>query len=242
MVIGRTWSIVVCLSLQVSFDVCLVPRRCGRRATIGLLARVPRGRRRTTWRRSITTASALGPTRGTARRRGVLLLLLAVLALRRTTVATLLTVLLLRGLAILLLRRRNLGAALLVLSVIGRVNRAQDELENPEIGSEIDWRVGAGHLGGLVLVVGRAVYHTSNGRVIVKLAEEFGGYLVIRFCLSMRSLKIRNNAKSTYLSDRFQPVRTGRRWRQGQGSRSIGRRNGWCLREYRHSRLRADRR
>ena len=92
-----------------------------------------------------------------ARRRLVLLL---------TTVTTLLTK---------LARARNLGGALLVLGVVAGVDSAEDELEDPEIWSEVDGRVGTGHLGGLVLVVGCAVDHASDNRVVVELAQELGG-------------------------------------------------------------------
>lgn len=155
---------------------CLVPRRGRRRATVGLLAWVPRRARRTTRWRGVATTAALGPTGRATGRRSVLLLLLTVLALGRTTIATLLTILLLRGLAVLLLGRGDLGASLLILGIVGRVDGTEDELEDPEVGSEVNGRVGASHLSGLVLVVGSAVDHAADGRVVVKLAEELGSY------------------------------------------------------------------
>lgn len=161
---------------------CLVPRRGRRRAAVGLLAWVPRRARRTTRRRSVTTTAALRPAGRATGRRSVLLLLLAVLTLGRATVApTLLTVL--------LLGRRNLGAALLVLGVVGRVDSAEDELEDPKIGSEVDGWVGTSHLSGLVLVVGSAVNHAADGRVVVKLSKELGGCSIVRIWSSDRDAK-----------------------------------------------------
>lgn len=74
-----------------------------------------------------------------------------------------------------LTRAGNLSGALLILSVVAGVNGAEDELENPEIRSEVDGRVGTSHLRGLVLIVGCAVYHASNDRIVVELAQELSG-------------------------------------------------------------------
>lgn len=143
----------------------LVSRRGGRCTTVSLLTRVTR---RTTRRRRVTTRTALRPRRTTWRR---LVLLVGAaggrLVLLLATVATLL----LAELA----RTGNLSGALLVLSVVAGVDGTEDELENPKIGGEVDGRVGASHLGGLVLVVGSAVNHASDDGIIVELAQELGG-------------------------------------------------------------------
>ena len=74
-----------------------------------------------------------------------------------------------------LTRAGNLSGALLILSVVAGVNGAEDELEDPEIRSEVDGRVSTSHLRGLVLIVGCAVHHASNDRIVVELAQELGG-------------------------------------------------------------------
>jgi hypothetical protein len=104
----------------------------------------------------------------------LVLLLLAVTLLLLTAVTTLLlavTLLLLAELT----RTGYLRRALFVLGVVAGVNGTEDELQDPEIRGEVDRRVGASHLCGLVLVVGRAVDHAANGRVIVDLAQELSG-------------------------------------------------------------------
>jgi hypothetical protein len=99
------------------------------------------------------------------------------LLLRRATVATLLRR---RATVTTLLRRtavttlRAAGVSLLVLSVVRRVDGTKDELQDPKIGSEVDRRVGAGHLGGLVLEVARAIDVRSQGWLVVQLAKELG--------------------------------------------------------------------
>lgn len=70
-------------------------------------------------------------------------------------------------------------AALLVLSVVGRVNGSEDEFENPEVRGEVDWRLGASHLGRLVLEVGSAVDHGADLGVAVQLAKELSSLLVV---------------------------------------------------------------
>jgi hypothetical protein len=107
--------------------------------------------RRTTWRRLVLLTWAT---------RGRLVLLLA-------TVATLLLAELTRA--------GDLSGALLILGVVAGVDSAEDELEDPEIRSEVDGRVGTGHLGGLVLVVGCAVDHASDNGIVVELTQELGG-------------------------------------------------------------------
>jgi hypothetical protein len=78
-----------------------------------------------------------------------------------------------------LTRAGYLRRALLVLSVVAGIDRAENELQDPEIRSEVDGWVGTGHLGGLVLVVRCAVYHTSDNRIVVELAKELGGYVLL---------------------------------------------------------------
>ena len=131
-----------------------------------MLARVTR--RRTARRRRVATRAALR-TRRTTRRRLVLLLRAARgrLVLLLTTVTTLLTK---------LARAGNLSGALLVLGVVAGVDGTENELENPEIRGEVDRWVGTSHLGRLILVVGCAVHHASDDRVVVELAQELGGY------------------------------------------------------------------
>lgn len=68
-----------------------------------------------------------------------------------------------------------MGRALLVLSVVAGIDGTEDELEDPEVGSEVDGWVGTGHLGRLVLVVGCAVDHASDDGVVVELAKELSG-------------------------------------------------------------------
>jgi hypothetical protein len=119
--------------------------------------------------------SSLG-SRGSARRRRVLLLLTVSLLLL-TAVATLLLTRLTITLLLLaeLLLAGNLRRSLFVLGVVAGINGTENELQDPKIRGEIDGRVGASHLCGLVLVVGRAVDHAANGRVVVKLAKELSG-------------------------------------------------------------------
>jgi hypothetical protein len=144
----------------------LVSRWGGRSATVGLLTRI--SGRRTARRRRVATRAALRPRRTTRRR--LVLLRWATwgrLVLLLTTVTTLLLAELTRA--------RNLSGTLLVLGVVAGVNSTEDELENPKIRSEVDRWVGTSHLGRLVLVVGRAVHHASNDRIVVELAQELGG-------------------------------------------------------------------
>lgn len=89
------------------------------------------------------------------------------LVLLLTTVATLLLAELTRA--------GNLSRALLVLGVVAGVNSTEDELEDPKIRGEVDGWVGTSHFGGLILVVGCAVDHASDNRVVVELAQELGG-------------------------------------------------------------------
>ena len=84
-----------------------------------------------------------------------------------TTVATLLLAELTRA--------GNLSGALLVLGVVAGVNSTEDELEDPKIRGEVDGWIGTSHLRGLILVVGCAVDHASDNRVVVELAQELGG-------------------------------------------------------------------
>ena len=87
-------------------------------------------------------------------------------------------VLLLATVATLLLeltRARNLSGALLVLGVVAGVDSTENELENPKIRGEVDRRVSTSHLSRLVLVVGCAVHHASDDRVVVELAQELSG-------------------------------------------------------------------
>jgi hypothetical protein len=142
----------------------LVSRRGGRRTTVSLLTWVTR---RAARRRRVATRTALRPRRTTWR--WLVLLVRAAggrLVLLLATVATLLLELAGTG---------NLGGALLVLSVVAGVDGTEDELENPKIRGEVDGRVGASHLGGLVLVVGSAVNHASDDGIVVELAQELGG-------------------------------------------------------------------
>jgi hypothetical protein len=138
-----------------SYASYLIPRRSRGTATVRLLARIAR-LRRATRRRSVTTL--LRPARRATRRRSVAaLLLLTIALLRRATVAALLG----RRTAVATLLRRATKAArvaLLVLSVVRRIDRTENELEDPKIGGEVDRRVGTSHLGGLVLEVGSAVF------------------------------------------------------------------------------------
>jgi hypothetical protein len=69
---------------------------------------------------------------------------------RRTTVTTLL-----RRATITTLRAA--GISLLVLGVVRRVDGTKNKLEDPKIGGKVDRRVGASHLGGLVLEVASAI-------------------------------------------------------------------------------------
>jgi hypothetical protein len=100
------------------------------------------------------------------------------LLLRRATVATLLrrratvTTLLRRRAAVTTLRAA--GVSLLVLSVVRRVDGTKNELQDPKIGGKVDGRVGASHLGGLVLEVARAIDVRSQGWLVVQLAKELG--------------------------------------------------------------------
>jgi hypothetical protein len=143
----------------------LVSRRGRRRATVSLLTRVTG---RTTRRRRVATRTALRPRRTTWRR---LVLLVGAtgwgLVLLLTWVATLLLAVLARGWTV--------SGALLVLSVVAGVDSTKDELEDPKIRGEVDGWVGTSHLGRLVLVVGCAVHHSSDNRVVVELAQELGG-------------------------------------------------------------------
>jgi hypothetical protein len=79
-------------------------------------------------------------------------LLAAVLAWRRLSVTSLAgwraSIALLRGTI-----AAGWAVRLLVLAVVRRVNGAEKQLDDPEIGGEIDWWVGAGHFFLLVLVV-----------------------------------------------------------------------------------------
>ena len=61
-------------------------------------------------------------------------------------------------------------ALLFVLSVVTGVDGTKDEFQDPETRSEFDRRIGACHLRGLILVVGRAVYHASDTWVVIKLS------------------------------------------------------------------------
>jgi hypothetical protein len=78
-------------------------------------------------------------------------------ALRWTAVLLLLAVTLLRSATVLtagwsaVAARRRVG--LLVLGVVGAVDGAEEEFDDPEVGGEVDWGVGAGHLFLLVLIV-----------------------------------------------------------------------------------------
>ena len=74
-----------------------------------------------------------------------------------------------------LTRAGNLSGALLVLGIVAGVDSTEDELENPKVRGEVDGRVGTSHLRGLVFVVGCAVDHASDNRVVVELAQELGG-------------------------------------------------------------------
>jgi hypothetical protein len=144
----------------------LVSRRGRRGTTVSLLTRVTG--RGTARRRRVATRTALRTRRAT-RRRLVLLLRAARrrLVLLLTTITTLLTK---------LTRAGNLGGALLVLSVVAGVDSTEDELKDPKIRGEVDGWVGTSHLSRLVLVVGCAVHHASDDRVVVELTQEFGGY------------------------------------------------------------------
>ena len=51
--------------------------------------------------------------------------------------------------------------SLFVLRVVARADGSEDELENPEILGEVDWRIGTGHFCRLGLVDRRAVYHAK---------------------------------------------------------------------------------
>jgi hypothetical protein len=158
-----------------TFLMPLVSRWGRRSATVSLLTRVTR---RATRRWCVATRTALRPGRTTgrrlvlllraARRRSVLLLLL-------TTVSALLLAVSLLLLAELLLAG-DLGRTLLVLSVVAGVDGAENELQDPKIRGEVNGWVGTSHLRGLVLVVGCAVHHASDGRVVVDLTQEFSGW------------------------------------------------------------------
>lgn len=171
------------------------------------------------YRRSPTPAlTHLVPGRTTAARVRRLLT-------RRRTRRGLVLLLAWRALAVALLRRwatvltggsgAALLASLLVLGVVAGVDGAEDEFEDPEIGGELDWGLGAGHFGGFVLVVGGAVDHGADLGVVVELAQEFG-------CCRAVSVFYQVMAKPliAYLSDRFRPGRIGRRWHPGRGWRS----------------------
>lgn len=145
----------------------LVPRRSRGSTTVSLLARVTR-LRRAAWRRSVAALRSAGGSTG---RRSVLLLLLAVVGLSGTAVASLLW----RRAAVTALGRGSAGVSLLVLGVVRRVDGAEDELQDPEVGGEVDRWVGTSHLGGLVLEVGRDIDQVADGGVVIELAEEFGG-------------------------------------------------------------------
>ena len=73
-----------------------------------------------------------------------------------------------------LTRAGNLSGTLLVLGVVAGVDSTKDELENPKIRGEVDGWVGTSHLGRLVLVVGGAVHHAADDRVVIELAQELG--------------------------------------------------------------------
>ena len=154
--------------------ISLVSRRRRRGATVSLLTWV--SRRRAARRRRVATRTALRPGR-TAGRRLVLLRRTSrrrLVLLLATVTALLLTVALL--LLAELTRAWNLRGALFVLSVVAGVDGTENELENPKIRSEVNGRVGTSHLCRLVLVVGCAIHHASDGRVVVKLAQELSGW------------------------------------------------------------------
>lgn len=60
---------------------------------------------------------------------------------------------------------------LLVLGIVGRINSAEDQLDHPEVGSQIDGRLGASHFRGFVLVVGGAVDFGSDHGIVVELSK-----------------------------------------------------------------------
>jgi hypothetical protein len=82
---------------------------------------------------------------------------------RRATITTLLR----RRTAVATLLRRAAkptlsGTALLILSVVRRIDGTKDELEDPEIGGKVNGRVGTSHLGGLVLEVASHIDHFAD--------------------------------------------------------------------------------
>jgi len=59
------------------------------------------------------------------------------------------------------------------------VDCAEEQLDDPEVGGEVDWGVGAGHLFLLVLEIGCAVDHRANLRILIKLSKKFLRCLVV---------------------------------------------------------------
>ena len=89
------------------------------------------------------------------------MLLLTIALLRGAAVTTLL-----RRATVATLRGMTTSVSLLILSIVRRVDGSKNELENPKIRGEVDGRVGASHLSGLVLEVRRYVYHASTKRLL----------------------------------------------------------------------------
>lgn len=158
----------------------LVPRRARATGVGRVLSRVLARWRSTlaiAWllaavlRRLLSVSTLLWPTRRRSRRCSVVLLTtVALLLRRRTSVSTRL-----RPTVSSLLR----VASLLVLRVVAWINCTEDELEDPEIGGEVDGRASTSHLGGLVLVVGCAIDHASDAWVVVELSKELSSLLVV---------------------------------------------------------------
>lgn len=85
---------------------------------------------------------------------------------------------------------------------VSRVSRAwRRKVAYPKIRSEVHRGVGSGHLGRLVLKVGSAVNQLTDLRVIVKLAEELAGFLVVADLSKLEGNSARAVLRTTSLTD-----------------------------------------
>jgi len=59
------------------------------------------------------------------------------------------------------------------------INGTEKQLDYPKIWCQINWRIGTSHLFLLVFKIGSAIHHGSYMRILIKLAKELLGHLVV---------------------------------------------------------------
>jgi hypothetical protein len=69
--------------------------------------------------------------------------------------------------------------SLFILIIVRIVYRTEEQLDDPEIGSEVDWRVSPAHLILLNFKVGGAVDEIADSRLFVQFAKELAGLEIV---------------------------------------------------------------